>query len=95
MKIFIFLLFLVFSEGTSIFSFEKTKSCHEVVQLSANEFEHDFYIEYVKSNSSNHSTKKFNEMVQLITTQTQEKKIEITDIPNSKNVSKLSYNMTT
>lgn len=79
----------MFSEGTSIFSFEKSNPCHEVVQLSANEFEHDFYIEYAKSRSSNHSTTQFNKMVELIKSNSQEQKIEITDIPNSKNVSTL------
>lgn len=87
MEILILLLFFVFSEGTSIFSFEKSNPLHEVVQLSANEFENDFYIEYAKSRSSNHSTTKFNKMVELIKTKNPEKKIEITDIPNSKNVS--------
>lgn len=87
MKILILLLFVVFSEETSIFSFEKSNPCHEVVQLSANEFEHDFYIEYAKSRSSNHSTTQFNKMVELIKSNSQEQKIEITDIPNSKNVS--------
>lgn len=81
------MIFLVYSEGTSIFSLEKSGACHEVVQLSANEFENDFYVEYAKSRSTNHSTTQFKKMVELIKTKTEEKKIELTDIPNSKNVS--------
>lgn len=86
MRALILLLFFVFTEGISIFSFEKSNPCNEVVQLSANEFERDFYEEYGKSRSNNHSTTKFNKMVELIKGKTQEK-IEITDIPNAKNVS--------
>lgn len=87
MKKLILLLFFTFSEGTSIFSFERSNPCHDVVQLSANEFEQEFFIEYAKSRSNNHSTIKFDKMVELIKSNNKERKIELTDIPNSKNVS--------